>query len=234
MASTAYGVSQQIMGLISLNMPSYEIQGWHGTLFAIAVTSSSILWNTVLLGKLPLVEGVALVLHVFGFFAFIVVLWVMGPRGDTKEVWTKFEDPSGWGSNGVATMVSILGPVLALGVADSACHLAEEVKDAAWVSPRAMVSTAFVNYILGFIMTITAFSTLGDDPMSLLDSPTGQPWIQIMLNATGSKAAANVMTVAMCLLVLFCAINQVTSSSRQLWSFARDKGLPFSAWLGYV
>jgi choline transport protein len=33
---------------------------------------------------------------------------------------------------------------------------------------------------------------------------------------------------------MFSAINQVTASSRQLWSFARDQGLPFSAWLGYV
>jgi amino acid transporter len=42
------------------------------------------------------------------------------------------------------------------------------------------------------------------------------------------------MVSVVCLLLLFCTINQVTSSSRQLWSFARDGGLPFAAWLGHV
>jgi amino acid transporter len=180
-------------------------------------------------------EGVALALHIFGFFAFLVVLWVMGPRSDTRKTWTQFEDPSGWGNTGLATIVGILGPILTLGGADLAVHLAEEVKDAAWVSPRAMVATSIVNYSLAFIMTVTVFSTLGDgDITALISTPLGQPWIQILLNATESIVATNVLTVAVCLLLLFCSVNQVTAASRQLWSFARDRGLPCSAWLAHV
>ena len=234
MASTAYAVTQQLQGLIALNMPTYVIEGWHGTLFSIAIVMCSILWNTILVKKLPLMEGIALVLHIFGFFAFVVVLWVMGPRSDTKEVWTKFEDPSGWGNTGLATLVGILGPILTLGGADLAVHLAEEVKDAAYVTPRAMVATAIVNYSLAFVMTVTVFSTLGNDLTAILSTPLGQPWIQILLNATESIVATNIMTVAICLLLLFCSVNQVTACSRQIWSFARDQGLPYSAWLAYV
>ncbi|KAH8636257.1 amino acid transporter [Alternaria alternata] len=234
MASTAFAVTQQIQGLIALNMPSYVSHGWHGTLFSIAITICSIVFNTILVKKLPLMEGIALVLHIFGFFAFLVVLWVMGPRSDTKKTWTQFEDPSGWGNTGLATIVGILGPILTLGGADLAVHLAEEVKDAAWVSPRAMVATSVVNYSLAFIMTVTVFSTLGDDITVLLSTPLGQPWIQILLNATESLVATNIMTVVVCLLLLFCSVNQVTAASRQLWSFARDQGLPCSAWLSYV
>jgi len=232
MASTAYAVAQQIQGLIALNMPNYVIQGWHGTLLSIGITVVSIVCNTILVRKLPLMEGLALVLHIFGFFAFVVVLWVMGPRSD--RVWTKFEDPSGWGSTGLATLVGISGPMITIGGADLAVHLAEEVKDAAWVSPRAMVTTALVNYTLAFVMTVTVFSTLGNDLAAILSTPFGQPWIQILLNATESKVATNIMTVAICFLLLFCSVNQVTAASRQLWSFGRDEGLPFSAWLAYV
>ncbi|CAG5140244.1 uncharacterized protein ALTATR162_LOCUS667 [Alternaria atra] len=234
MASTAFAVTQQIQGLIALNMPSYVSHGWHGTLFSIAITICSIVFNTILVKKLPLMEGIALVLHIFGFFAFLVVLWVMGPRSDTRRTWTQFEDPSGWGNTGLATIVGILGPILTLGGADLAVHLAEEVKDAAWVSPRAMVATSVVNYSLAFIMTVTVFSTLGDDITVLISTPLGQPWIQILLNATESLVATNIMTVVVCLLLLFCSVNQVTAASRQLWSFARDQGLPCSAWLSYV
>jgi amino acid transporter len=234
MAGTAFAVAQQFQGLIALNMPSYTVQGWHGTLFSIVVTVCSIIWNTILVKKLPLVEGVGLAVHIFGFIAFIVILWVMGPRSNPKDVWTKFEDPSGWGNTGFATLVGILGPVLALGGSDSACHLAEEVKDASYVQPRAMVVTAVVNYAVGFIITVTVLSTIGDDHTALLTTPIGQPWIQILYDATESKVATSIMTAVVCLMLLFGSVNQVTASSRQLFSFARDQGLPCSAWLARV
>jgi choline transport protein len=234
MAGTAFAVAQQLQGLIALNLPSYTIEGWHSTLLSIAIVLCSILGNTILVTKLPLMEGIALVLHVFGFFAFLVVLWVMGPRSNVHDTWTKFEDPSGWGSTGLATLVGILGPILSLGSADLAIHLAEEVEDASRVVPRAMIATSAVNYTLAFIMTVTVFSTLGDDVMTLMTTPLGQPWIQILLNATGSLVATNILTVVICLLLLFCSVNQVTAASRQLWSFGRDKGLPFSGWIAHV
>ncbi|KAF3003753.1 hypothetical protein E8E13_009675 [Curvularia kusanoi] len=111
---------------------------------------------------------------------------------------------------------------------------AEEVKDAAWVSPRAMISTSVVSYSLAFTMTVTVFSTMGTNLSEVLETPLGQPWIQIVLNATGSIVATNVLVVVICMLLMFSAVNQVTASSRQLWSFARDQGLPFSTWLSYV
>jgi choline transport protein len=234
MATTAFAATQQLQGLIALNAPSYVIQGWHTTLFAVAITAFAILWNTVFVRKLPLLEGIGLTLHVFGFFSFVVVLWVMGPRSDAKTVWTNFQDNSGWGSKGVATLVGILGPIVTLIGSDSSCHLSEELKDAAWVLPRAMVATALVNYALGFIMTVTIMSTLGDDIPGLLTTPLGQPWIQVLLNATESRVGTSILTAVLCLLLLFCAINQITTSSRQLFAFARDKGLPFSDFLARV
>ena len=219
---------------MALSSPSYVIKGWHTTLFSIAIAAFAILWNTILIRKLPLIEGIGFALHISGFFAFVIVLWVMGPRSDPKTVWTKFEDNSGWGDKGVATLVGILGPIVTLVGSDSSCHLSEELRDAAWVLPRAMVATAIVNYALGFIMTVTIMSTLGDDVPALLTTPLGQPWIQALLNATESKVGTSIMTAVLCLLLLFCSVNQVTTSSRQLFAFARDKGLPFSEFLARV
>ncbi|KAF2828276.1 GABA-specific permease [Ophiobolus disseminans] len=234
MASTANGCAQHLQALIMLNVPSYVPQGWHGTLFTIAVTSFAIVWNTVLVKKLPLVEGIALSLHFLGFFAIIVVLWVMGPRSNVHDTWTKFEDPGGWGHNNVAVLVGIIGPTMSLSAADMAVHLAEEVADSARTLPRAMISTVIANISIGFVMLVTVFSTMGSDPDAVLNTTFGQPWIQIVYNATESIAATSIMTAIVALLLLFCAINNVTCSSRQLFSFARDNGLPFSAWLARV
>jgi choline transport protein len=234
MATTAFATTQQLQGLIALNVPSYVIKGWHTTLFSIAITTFAIVWNTVFVRQLPLIEGLGLTLHVFGFFSFVVVLWVMGPRSDPKTVWTTFQDNSGWGNVGLSTLVGILGPIVTLIGSDSSCHLSEELRDAAWVLPRAMVATAIVNYSLGFVMTVTIMSTLGSDVSAILGTTYGQPWIQVLLNATESKVGTSVMTAVLCVLLLFCSVNQITTSSRQLFAFARDQGLPFSEFLAHV
>ncbi|KAF2795955.1 amino acid transporter [Melanomma pulvis-pyrius CBS 109.77] len=234
MATTAFATTQQLQGLIALNVPSYAIKGWHSTLLCIAITMFAIVWNTIFVRKLPLIEGVGLILHIFGFVTFLVVLWVMAPRSDPKTVWTKFEDNSGWGNVGLSTLVGILGPIVTLIGSDSSCHLSEELKDAAWVLPRAMVATAIVNYAMGFVMTVTIMSTLGSDIPAILGTRFGQPWIQVLFNATESQAGTSVMTAVLCLLLLFCSVNQITTSSRQLFAFARDKGLPFSSFLAKV
>jgi len=83
---------------------------------------------------MPLLEGIVIVFHAFGFLAVVVVLWVMGPRGDSSVV-TTFSD-NGWGSVGLSCLVGILSPIITLIGADSQCHLSEELEDAAYVLPR--------------------------------------------------------------------------------------------------
>lgn len=115
--------------------------------------------------------------------------------------------------------------------------LAEELKDASHVLPRAMASTAIVNYITGFVATITLMSNLGDVEKLLAD-PSGQAWVVVIYRATGSKAATLVLIAVLIALVgvlywhichkievadlgvqyFFCAVNQVTCSSRQVFA----------------
>jgi len=82
-------------------------------------------------------------------------------------------------------------------------------------------------------MSITLIFTLGniDD---ILATPTFQPFIQVFYNATQSYAATNVMTAMIIILLAACSISFLATASRQIWSFARDKGLPGSSWLAQV
>ena len=121
------------------------IKGWHGALLTIAYVSGAILFNTSAIGKMPILEGLAVVLHVFGFFAFLVIFWVMGPRAPAEETFTTFADDNNWGSLGLATLIGIVGPSTTYLGSDSAVHLSEELKDASYVLPRAMVSAAIIN-----------------------------------------------------------------------------------------
>lgn len=123
----------------------YVIQGWHGALLTMAYVSSAILFNTSAIAKMPILEGIAVFLHIAGFFAFLIIFWVMGPRAPAEATFTTFADDNGWGSLGLATLIGMVGPTTTYLGSDSAVHLSEELKDAGYVLPRAMFSAAIIN-----------------------------------------------------------------------------------------
>ncbi len=200
MPTVAYVGAQQVLALISICDRSYVIQGWHGALLTMAFVLAAIFFNTSAIGKLPILEGLAVVLHVFGFFAFIVILWVMGPRADAQETFTVFADDNNWGSVGLATLIAMVGPTTTFLGGDSAVHLSEELKDASYVLPRAMATAAVINYVLGFVTTVTLMFNLGSVKDDLND-PSAQPWVAIIYRITGSRAATIVLLIIMIIMV---------------------------------
>ena len=111
--------------------------------------------------------------------------------------------------------------------------IAEEIKDASETLPRAISWAVILNGCLGFIMIITLCFTLGD-VNQILKTPTGFPFIEIFYNSTQSYSATNVMVTILIVTLTSSTISEVATASRQLWSFARDNGLPFSSVLSHV
>lgn len=231
--SIGYLAGTQIQGLIILNNPNYVPERWHGTLLVIAVASYSIIFNTVLARRLPLIEGIVLILHLFGFFAILIVLWVLAPRSKASDVFGQFQDNAGWGSVGLSCLVGMLAPIFSLLGSDAATHMSEELRDASYTLPRAMLWTAASNSVLGLIMIITLCFCLGD-VQTIINTPTGYPFIQVFYNATGSNVATSVLTSITIVMSIFGCVNNVATSSRQLFAFARDHGVPFGDFLAYV
>lgn len=230
---SAFLAGTQIQGLVILNYPDYTPERWHGTLLTFAVATFSVFFNTFLVKKLPLVEGIVLIVHIFGFFGVLITLWVLGPRSSASEVFTTFNNYGGWSSDGLSAVVGILAVMIPLLGADGAVHMSEELRDAAKVLPLSMILTTVMNGSMGFIILITFCFTLGnlDD---VIDSPTGQPYIAVFYNATQSYAGASVLSALVIFMAIFCNLSITATASRQLWSFARDQGIPGASWFAYV
>ncbi|KAL8767137.1 MAG: hypothetical protein Q9194_006077 [Teloschistes cf. exilis] len=158
LAATCFASAQQITALINLGDESYEPSQWQTALLSWAILLLAIFANTALFRKLPIIEGFVTFIHIFGFLAFVIVLWVMAPRATASSVFTEFES-NGWSTTGLACLVGLNGPLPYLLGADSSVHLAEELKDSAWGLPRSMLLTAVTNYITSFIVVGT-FSSI--------------------------------------------------------------------------
>lgn len=163
----------------------------------------------------------------------MIPLWVLGPRGDAATVFTTFNNYGGWNDYGTSALVGLFAVILPLLGADSAVHMSEELRDAAKTLPRAMITTTVVNGLMGFIMIITFCMVLGnlDD---VINTSTFQPFIQVFYDSTGSIPATNAMSSLIIIMSMFCNLAIVATASRQLFAFARDKGVPFHSWFAYV
>ncbi|EGP88117.1 unnamed protein product [Zymoseptoria tritici ST99CH_1A5] len=226
-AGQCFTVATQIQGLLVLNSATYIPQPWHSTLLTIAAASVAVIFNSFFARKLPLLEGLILILLIFGFFGILIPLWVFAPRTPSAAVWTEFTQIAGWPNMGTACLVALTGPIYALIGPDSAVHMAEEVHDASRTLPWAMVSTLALNGLTGLVMTITFAYCVG--PMEAALTPQFNfAFIGTFYNATQSKAGTTVMTLVVTTLALTSAVSNVATASRQLFAFARDHGLPFA------
>lgn len=233
LASLTFIVGTVIQGLIVLNDATYVFERWHGTLLVIAIVAFCILFNSFFASKLPLVEGMVLIIHTLGFFAVLISLWVLSPRSSASDVFGVVTNSGGWSTNGLSFMVGLLTPVYTLLGADSAVHMSEEIRDASVTLPRAIVTSAFFNGMLGWIMAITFCFCLGD-LFSIIETPTGYPFIQVFYNSTKSYAGASILTALIIINITSACISTVATVSRQTWAFARDNGLPFSGTISHV
>ena len=232
--ATAQLTSTLVQGLVLLKNENANVVAlWQTALFIMVFLVMAVAFNVFLAGKLPLAEGIFLVLHIVGFFAFLITLWVTSDHAPASQVFTQFSDGGGWGNRGLSCLVGITTPLWCFLGPDAGAHMAEELKDASRVLPSAMVWATFFNGLLGLVMLITFCFCLGnvDD---VLNSPTGVPIIQVLYNSTGSMAGTTVLTVVLILLSLVGTITCVAASSRQVWAFARDKGFPFSGFIAFV
>lgn len=127
-------VGEVIQGLIALNVQDYVWERYHATLLTIAIITFSIVFNTVLAVRLPLIEGIVLILHVAGLFAIIIPLWVTAPRGNAHDTLLLFTDNGGWGNKGLAAMIgstSIVGLLVGYDCSVHMCKLLPPIQGGA-------------------------------------------------------------------------------------------------------
>ncbi|KUJ11509.1 choline transport protein [Mollisia scopiformis] len=232
-AAASLFCSSLVQALIVENNGSYFPQRYQETLIFWAVILLAIFVNVVVSPALPKIEGFILIIHILGFFAVLIPLVYLGPRGNTKEIFTTFLNGGNWPTQGLSFFIGLAGNAVAFIGADGAVHMSEEIKNPRMNVPRAMIAGIFINGVLAFGMLLAVLYCAGDLDAAFASS-TGYPFIEIFAQATESVGGATAMASIVVFIAFFTAIGAVAAASRQLWAFARDRGVPFWTSLGKI
>ncbi|KAL3431346.1 amino acid/polyamine transporter I [Aspergillus tetrazonus] len=204
-----------------------QIQGapWHGTLIMWAAVVLALGVNVAGGKLLPRLETVILVIHILGFFGILIPLTYMADHKSKHDVFLDFVNEGGFPTQGLSWFVGMTGCVFAFAGGDAAVHMAEEVRDASVAIPRAIMLSVLINGSLGFGMLIAVLFCLGNLEEAL-NTPTGYPYMEIFRQATDSVSGALGMTSIILIIGICTIFGLLAATSRQFWSFARDRAVP--------
>ncbi|XP_014552009.1 hypothetical protein COCVIDRAFT_111346 [Bipolaris victoriae FI3] len=238
LTSVCYFVADLILQLVSLNdvNGAYAREGWHGTLLLWALLLLCVFINVFISGALPTIEVLVLIVHILGFFGILIPLVYLTPaHNSAKDIFSKFHNEGAWSTHTLAFFVGLQGNALAFVGTDSVVHMSEEVKNASTEVPRSMLLSLAINGTLALGMLFAVLFSADDIPRLLQDQDAQTaPFLRIFHHAVGSKAGATVMVSIIVLLEFCSAMGCLAAASRMTWSFARDRGLPFSRALSMI
>ncbi len=113
---------------------------------------------------------------------------------------------------------------------DASAHTAEETRDAAKTVPKGIVSSVVYSVIFGYILICTFVLVLPDIPTGVKN---GFGFFAELLKTLPSTLQL-VLGLSILLVNYLCGLACLTSTSRMMFAFARDGGLPASAFLRKV
>ena len=245
-ASVNFGVFLLFRDLFLGNVLGMDVTGWTSkafmdsawwtqTIFIAAITASQATLNhygiraTTLLtdfsGYLILVVAVLLTLGLLTY----------APSLEVSRLYT-FSNFSGDAGGGVwPTAVQSIGFVFLLGLLqgvytvtgfDASAHTAEETRNAAREAPRGMLHSVFWSFVFGYIMLSAFVLALPSVSEGAKQGWNAFPWL--MSESGMPKIFKDALIIGIVLANYLCALAGLTSTSRMMYAFARDGGLPFS------
>lgn len=226
--STDFGAATLLMQTISLASDyTYIPTRGHITAVAICIISSHAIINSLPGYILSSVTKYYCIVNICSTIALIVTLLVKCPNINTREfTFSTVINSTGWSQDGWAFLFGFLQVSWVMTCYDSTSRMSEEIYNAAYLTPLAIATALTATAVLGWVLVIVITLTMGTDIPALLGTMTGQPIVEIFHFAMGKTAALAFLSLAFVVL-WFCGAVAMCATSRSIWSFARDRGLPY-------
>ncbi|KAI2787256.1 hypothetical protein POX_f07619 [Penicillium oxalicum] len=225
--------SQLIVGCISAMHPGYVAERWHQFLIYVGLTLGSFVINAFGNSILPLIYRGAFTWSIGGFaLVSITVLACASPDFNSAYfVFCNFVNTTGW-PDGVAWLLGLLQGGLGVTAFDAVVHMIEEVPNPSIEGPKIMVSCVGIGTFTGSIFLIVLLFVAGN--MDQVTTSAAGPLLQILMDATKNTAGAICLLMLPLVCLIMAILSVMTTSSRMIFAFARDGGLPASRFFAKV
>jgi amino acid transporter len=236
-SSVNVGVYLLFRDLILVNVLGMDVSGfgfWHQTIFVLIITATQALFNHF---------GIRLTTRLTDFSGYLIfavaivltlALLVFASSFEVGRLFT-FTNYTGSAGGDVFPPMNSLFLAFLSGLIlvcytitgfDASAHTSEETHNAASSVPRGMINAVLYSAIFGFLM-ISAFVIA----MPSVAEGATQGWGVfgwLMANSRMPEFLKDLLYIGIVVANYLCALAGLTSTSRMLYAFARDGGLPAS------
>ena len=169
--------------------------------------------------------------HIVGVIAVVGALMIFAPKQPVAFFFAPItSNAEGW-PYWWAFIVGLLQAMWTFTGYDASASVSEETIDPRRRAPWGMVMAVAVSGVVGYLLLFALTLSIQDIGAVLDAKDAGgnavPPVIAILITALGDRAGTGFAALA-AMAMWFCGLSAVTWSSRVIWAFARDEGLPVS------
>ncbi|KAF5376052.1 hypothetical protein D9615_007717 [Tricholomella constricta] len=167
-------------------------------------------------------------------FLIIIVLLATTPRSEMHPPSYVFgsdgivNQTGGW-NTGIAFLFGLLSVQWTMTDYDATAHISEEVRRAAYAAPSAIFIAVLGTGLIGWLLNIVMVLCSG--PLENLPGASGSAFLEIMYLRMG-KTGALILWAFVCLTAFFVVQTALQATSRTVYAFSRDHGLPDRGFFG--
>ncbi|KAI9596885.1 amino acid permease-domain-containing protein [Syncephalis fuscata] len=184
-------------------------------------------FNTFAVRGIALLNIISVWWHIIGVII-IVVCVLVGAKQYQPASWVfgHFENHTGWDNSGYAALISLLMAQFTMTGYDASANMSEETKRADIAGPIGIIMAIVVSFVAGLFYLIGLTFSIQDYD-SIINSKTGMPIAHLFLDTMGRTGAVLLLVIVMGAM-FFSGNASLTSNSRTMYAFSRDKALPGS------
>lgn len=132
----------------------------------------------------------------------------------------------------MAILIGLLYPLFTITGFDASAHTAEETVNARDTVHKGMLHSVFWSIIFGFALIVSMIWAIPDTTAAAASGWSS--FNNLFIAAILPSALGKLMLIGIIIANFCCALSAVTSTSRMIYAFARDDGLPASGLLKSV
>jgi amino acid transporter len=229
-AAIQYGSAVFTTALLNLWFPDV-VNTETGTIFLVftIIAAAQIALNLLNINLLAQLNTISAWWHMIGVAVVVVVLAVVPNHQSASFVFTETINNSGFPGDGAGFIyVFCLGLILSAYTItgfDASAHMSEETRQASRSAALGMVMSVVASVFFGFILLV-AITFAVPDVQGTLDAGADAV-VYIWTESMGNAWAEFLLFIAV-IAQFFCGTASVTSASRMMFAFSRDRAVPGS------